>query len=100
MAPYGTTVFAYTTGSISRTGSGGLGGNSLYLQGADGNEDYYAHLASFSVRSGQRVQVGQPVGRNGATGSAPASAPHVHFEVHPGGGTAVHPYPYVKRACG
>jgi murein DD-endopeptidase MepM/ murein hydrolase activator NlpD len=101
MAPYGTTVLAYTNGRISRAGmSGGLGGVVIYLQGEDGNEYYYAHLQSVSVRAGQRVRAGQPVGRNGASGNAPASAPHVHFEVHPGGGSPVNPYPWVQRACG
>jgi peptidoglycan LD-endopeptidase LytH len=101
MAPYGTTVFAYTNGEISRAGmSGGLGGVVIYLQGDDGNEYYYAHLQSVSVRAGQRVRVGQQVGRNGASGNAPDNAPHVHFEVHPGGGSPVNPYPWVQRACG
>jgi murein DD-endopeptidase MepM/ murein hydrolase activator NlpD len=101
MAPYGTTVFAYTNGEISRAGmSGGLGGIVIYIQGDDGNEYYYAHLSSVSVSAGQRVKAGQQVGRNGATGNAPASAPHVHFEVHPGGGSPVNPYPWVQRACG
>jgi murein DD-endopeptidase MepM/ murein hydrolase activator NlpD len=101
MAPYGTTIFAYTNGQISRAGmSGGLGGVVIYLQGDDGNEYYYAHLQSVSVRAGQRVGVGLPVGRNGASGNAPDTAPHLHFEVHPGGGSPVNPYPWVQRACG
>jgi murein DD-endopeptidase MepM/ murein hydrolase activator NlpD len=100
LAPYGTTVYAYVSGRISRAKvGGGLGGTVIYLQGDNGHEYYYAHLASFSVRTGQRVRVGQAIARNGSTGNAPPNAPHVHFEVHPGGGRPVNPYPYVRQAC-
>jgi murein DD-endopeptidase MepM/ murein hydrolase activator NlpD len=39
----------------------------------------YAHLSRVSVRVGQRVSVGQRVGRVGASGHA--TGPHLHFEV-------------------
>jgi murein DD-endopeptidase MepM/ murein hydrolase activator NlpD len=101
MAPYGAKVFAYVSGRVRRAeATGGLGGIVIYLNGDDGNEYYYAHLSKLLVRAGQRVAVGELVARNGATGNAPANAPHVHFEVHPGGGAAVNPYPFVRRACG
>jgi murein DD-endopeptidase MepM/ murein hydrolase activator NlpD len=100
MAAHGKAVYAYADGVISRATSGGLGGIAVYLQGDDGNQYYYAHLDSFSVGEGERVSAGQPIGVNGSTGNASASAPHVHFEVHPGGGTAVNPYPFVAKACG
>jgi peptidoglycan LD-endopeptidase LytH len=101
MAPHGTPEFAYTSGVVTRTKLGGsLGGIVLYLRGNDGNEYYYAHLSKLLVRAGQRVRVGELVGRVGSTGNASASAPHLHFEVHRGGGYAVNPYPYVKGSCG
>jgi murein DD-endopeptidase MepM/ murein hydrolase activator NlpD len=101
MAPYGTHVFAYVSGRISQArAAGGLGGNVIYLQGDNGDEYYHAHLQSFDVSSGQRVKKGQLIARVGATGNAPKSAPHLHFEVHPGGGAAVNPYGRLKAACG
>jgi murein DD-endopeptidase MepM/ murein hydrolase activator NlpD len=101
MAPYGTHAFAYVSGRISQARSaGGLGGNVIYLQGDNGDEYYYAHLQSFDVSSGQRVKAGQLVARVGATGNAPKNAPHLHFEVHPGGGAAVNPYGRLRAACG
>jgi septal ring factor EnvC (AmiA/AmiB activator) len=77
-----------------------LGGISLYLQGADGNEYYYAHLSRYASSVGQRVKAGELIAYNGQTGNARFTAPHVHFEVHPGAGSPVNPYPYVKAACG
>jgi peptidoglycan LD-endopeptidase LytH len=54
----------------------------------------------YSSTVGQRVKAGELIAINGQTGNARFTAPHVHFEVHPGGGAPVNPYPYVKAACG
>jgi murein DD-endopeptidase MepM/ murein hydrolase activator NlpD len=100
MAAYGNKVHAYVDGVISRQSTNSLGGTTLYLQGDDGNEYYYAHLSRYASRAGQRVKAGELIAYNGNTGDARFTAPHVHFEVHPGGGAPVNPYPYVKAACG
>jgi murein DD-endopeptidase MepM/ murein hydrolase activator NlpD len=100
MNPWGNQVHAIVDGVISRQTNSSLGGISLYLQGADGNEYYYAHLDSYASRVGQRVKAGELIAYNGQTGNARFTAPHVHFEVHPGAGAPVDPYPYVKAACG
>jgi peptidoglycan LD-endopeptidase LytH len=100
MNPMGNKVHAYVDGVVSRQSTSSLGGISLYLRGVDGNEYYYAHLSRYASRTGQRVKAGELIGYNGATGNAAWSGPHVHFEVHPGGGSPVNPYPYVKAACG
>lgn len=101
LAPHGTPVFAFTDGVISRVQRSdvGLGGLYFYLQGDDGNEYYGAHLAELSVSEGERVRAGQPIGVNGDSGNAKGT-PHLHFEVHPGGGRAVNPFSWVERACG
>ena len=100
MNPMMNKVHAIVDGVVSRQSTSSLGGISLYLQGDDGNEYYYAHLASYASVTGQRVKAGELIGYNGATGNAAWSGPHVHFEVHPGGGSPINPYPYVKAACG
>jgi peptidoglycan LD-endopeptidase LytH len=99
MNPYGNKVHAYVDGTISRESYSSLGGVTLYLQGDDGNEYYYAHLSRYFARTGQRVQAGELIAYNGQSGNAAATAPHLHFEVHPGGGSPVNPYPWVQRAC-
>jgi murein DD-endopeptidase MepM/ murein hydrolase activator NlpD len=100
MNPWGNKVHAYVDGVVSRQTTSALGGISLYLQGADGNEYYYAHLSSYASHVGQQVKAGELIAYNGQTGNARFTAPHVHFEVHPGGGSPVNPYPWVRRACG
>lgn len=100
-AAYRAPVYAITSGVVQRHSRSGLGGIGLYLRGDDGNVYYYAHLDSIDAAAavGRRVTVGEQVARNGSTGNADRSAPHVHFELHPGGGGAINPYPWLAAAC-
>ena len=100
-APMGQPVYAITSGTIQRHSSSALGGIGLYLRGDDGNVYYYAHLQSIDGGGavGNRVEAGELIAYNGSTGNASPSAPHVHFENHPGGGAAVNPYPWLAAAC-
>jgi peptidoglycan LD-endopeptidase LytH len=100
MAPYGAPAYAIVSGTVTRTGNNGLGGIVLYLRGDNGDTYYYAHNAQNLVASGQRVSAGQEIAKVGATGNAAGGAPHIHFEVHPGGGSAVNPYPLLRGLCG
>jgi peptidoglycan LD-endopeptidase LytH len=100
-AAMGEPVLAVTDGTIARHSNGGLGGISVYLQGDDGNLYYYTHLQSIDANGavGRRVQGGELIAYNGDTGNARGGAPHVHFEVKPGGGASINPYPWLAAAC-
>jgi peptidoglycan LD-endopeptidase LytH len=100
MAPHGARVFAFVNGVVSRESTSTNGGIQLYLQGDNGVEYFYAHLSGYAVSTGTRVRAGQLIAYNGQTGNARYTAPHVHFEVHPGGGSPVNPYPHLKPVCG
>jgi peptidoglycan LD-endopeptidase LytH len=95
LAPTGTPIYAVVYGSVHFKQTS-LGGNSVWLSGGDGNRYFYAHLSSFEG-SDRSVSQGDVIGYVGDTGNA-RGTPHLHFEVHPGGGAAVNPYGYVRSA--
>jgi len=104
IAARGNLVYAAAEGTITRVyydRPGSLSGNGVRLTTDDGTYFFYAHFDTIAegISPGVRVQAGQVVGTIGATGNT--STPHLHFEIHPGGGTAVNPYPIVKAvdAC-
>lgn len=98
---YGAPVYAFVTGRVQRMNNSGLGGISVYLWGDDGNLYYYTHLSGYadSLYVGKRVEAGELIAYNGASGNADRSAPHVHFQLHPGGGGPVNPYQWLAAAC-
>ena len=95
LAPMGTPIYAVVSGSVNFR-QNRLGGNAVSLVGDNGNRYYYAHLASYEGAS-RRVNQGDVIGYNGDTGNA-TGTPHLHFEIHPGGGLAVNPTPSVRAA--
>jgi murein DD-endopeptidase MepM/ murein hydrolase activator NlpD len=95
LAPTGTPIVAVTSGYATFK-QNHLGGNAVSLAGDNGNRYYYAHLSGYEGAS-RRVVQGEVIGYNGDTGNA-TGIPHLHFEVHPGGGLAVNPTPTVRAA--
>jgi murein DD-endopeptidase MepM/ murein hydrolase activator NlpD len=95
-ASRGTPAVATVSGEVVQT-TGKIGGNQVKLFGDDGVSYYYTHLDGFGEAG--RVQAGTVIGYVGTSGNAAGGTPHVHFEIHPGGGAAINPYPLVSAVC-
>ena len=98
-AKRGTPVIAGVAGTI-RAVDGGRAGIGFYLDGADGVTYYGAHMNSRQVASGATVERGDVIGTVGSTGNAAGTPPHLHFEIKPGNGTSIDPYPLLRVWCG
>jgi hypothetical protein len=112
-----TPVVAVESGKITFWTTSASAGCMLYLHGASGTMYEYIHLNNDltkandnrgtcvpgvayapGLRNGAKVSAGQLLGFVGDSGDANGLHAHLHFEVHPGGGAAVSPYPYLQAA--
>ena len=117
MAPRHALALAAEAGTVKFWTTSSRAGCMLYLYGKSGTTYLYIHLnndlgdgdddrggcvagVAFAkdLHSGARVAAGQPIGFVGDSGDAEGGSPHLHFEVHPGGGAATSPYPYLQKA--
>lgn len=97
-ADFGTPVVAAADGVVQHVGSLKISGNRLWVYADTGDQFFYAHLASFAPAAvnGRHVEAGTVLGYVGNTGDAEPTPPHLHFEIHPDGGDAVDPEPFLK----
>jgi murein DD-endopeptidase MepM/ murein hydrolase activator NlpD len=78
-ARWGESVGASHTGIVQFAGWYHGYGNLIIINHGGGVTTHYAHLSSFDVAVGARVERGQTVGRAGSTGRA--TSPHLHYEL-------------------
>ncbi len=119
MAPRKALALAAEAGRVKFHVTSAAAGCMLYLHGESGTTYLYVHLNNDltmqndnrgkcvagvayakGLKSGATVVAGQPVGYVGDSGDAESAGSHLHFEVHPGGGAAVNPFPLLRQVCG
>jgi murein DD-endopeptidase MepM/ murein hydrolase activator NlpD len=81
--PMGAPVKAMAKGIVEFAGPRGGFGNCIILKHANGFETLYGHLSKILVRPGQKIDIGQQIGKIGSTGRS--TGPHLHYEVHRNG---------------
>ncbi|MEV7397338.1 M23 family metallopeptidase [Aeromicrobium sp. NPDC092404] len=93
--PSGSTIVSVAAGVVKSAGYEGAYGNRTVIQLQDGTDIWYCHQSRISVKVGQAVQPNEVIGYTGSTGNV--TGPHLHLEIHPGGGSAVDPEPVLRQ---
>lgn len=78
--PAGTPVRSTGNGFVARTGYSSLLGKFITIKHGNSYQTIYGHLSSFSVQSGQNVQMGEIIGKSGNTGRS--TNPHLHYQIN------------------
>ena len=91
----GTPLASMSTGTVAFAGQESGYGNLVQIRYWDGTISYYGHMSRISVTEGDVVAPGQIVGFSGNTGHS--TGPHLHLEIHPNGGQAIDPLPWLAR---
>jgi hypothetical protein len=115
VAPKRSLALAAEPGTVKFWAHSATAGCMLYLYGASGTTYYYIHLNNDltkqddnrgkcvagtayakGLKNNAKVGAGQVIGYVGDSGDADGAHPHLHFELHPNGGRAVDPYPWLQ----
>jgi murein DD-endopeptidase MepM/ murein hydrolase activator NlpD len=92
-AATGDRVYATASGVVASAGWNGGYGKMIELRHSNGFSTRYAHLSDISVSVGQKVNLGQTIGRVGSTGRS--TGPHLHYETRVDG-DAVDPQKFIR----
>jgi hypothetical protein len=88
--PVGTPILAAAAGQVITAGWGDDGfGNKVEIKHPDGTVTLYAHSSEVLTKVGMRVKQGEQIAKMGSSGFS--TGPHLHFQVHPKGKTAIDP---------
>jgi murein DD-endopeptidase MepM/ murein hydrolase activator NlpD len=89
----GDPVHATASGRVSMAGREGGYGNMVEIQHTNGLATRYGHLSEIDVKVGQKVRIGEVIGRIGSTGRS--TGPHLHYETRVDG-DAVDPQKFLR----
>lgn len=78
-ADHGDPVVATAEGVVKKAGWQNSYGKTVVLNHKDGFETIYGHLSKITVEEGQKVKVGEVIGKAGSTGRSTGT--HLHYEV-------------------
>lgn len=87
-------IYATGSGIVQEVGYDKLHGHNIIVEHSSGLHTWYMHLNRATVRKGDRVDKGEPIGRLGTTGRS--TGPHLHYEVLLGG-KSTDPTDYLPR---
>jgi murein DD-endopeptidase MepM/ murein hydrolase activator NlpD len=93
--PVGTPLHAMSSGTVVFAGAEGGYGNKVEVEYWDGTVSVYGHMNTIGVSVGDTVAPGDLVGTSGNTGHS--TGPHLHLEIHPNGGAAIDPAPWLEN---
>ena len=92
-APSGFAVRCTAAGTVVNAGWSGGYGRMVEVDHGDGFTTRYAHLSDIAVKEGQKVVIGEVVGKVGSSGRS--TGPHLHYEVRRNG-DAIDPLRFLK----
>lgn len=89
----GSKIACFADGVVIDCGKGNVYGNYARVDHGNGFTSFYGHMNSITVKKGQKVKLGDEIGKVGSTGKS--TGPHLHFEMRKNG-KIIDPNDYVE----
>lgn len=77
-------IYSITSGTVKSVGNNSANGKYVVIEHTISGKtvySFYAHLSSYCVKSGDKVNAGTKIGVIGATGNASGGTIHLHFSI-------------------